>query len=252
MNHDGNASIHIRRLLTERVHNMRELGGYATTGGSLTQWRRFIRSDAPLSMTADDAAYLRDYGVRTVIDLRTPDEAAWQPCILQNAPGFEYANISFTDDFTYLGAADYCPRDHLVPVIKGSHRAGEVLSNMARSDGAVLFFCYAGKDRTGMIAALLLLTAGVPVEDVTADYQVTYTYIRSKLASRANDVGWRNAPLDVSAHNRKRPEGLRRTEPEWIEPFIEYVLGFGGIDAFLTHIGLSAGEIAALRQKLVG
>lgn len=241
----------MRRLLTERVHNMRELGGYQTEDGGITRWKRFIRSDVPLDMTDADAAFLRDYGVHTVIDLRACDEAAWQPCLLAKAPGFDYVNLPFTDDFTYLGAVDYCPRDHLVPVIQGENRVREILSRMAHANGAVLFFCYAGKDRTGMMAALLLLAARVPVEDVIADYQVTYTYIKSKLARRMSDAGFSEALEKAGISKGERLESLRRTEPEWIEPFITYVLNFGGIDGFLAKLGLTGKEINLLRDSFV-
>lgn len=239
-----------RRLLIDRVANMRELGGYSTEDGGLTRWGRFIRSDAPLDATEEDIAFLREYGVRTVIDLRAYEEAAWKPCPLAEAAGLGYVNIPFTDDFTYLGSPLYCPLDHLVPVIKGQHRTHEILTHMSQADGAVLFFCYAGKDRTGMIAALLLLLAHVPVEDVIADYQVTYTYIRRKLVQQLNDAGRPELMNPTGAVKRERAEHLRRTEPEWIEPFITHVLSFGGIEAFLRHTGMAEADITRLQQRL--
>jgi protein-tyrosine phosphatase len=238
-----------------QVQNMRELGGYATVRGGMTQWRRFIRSNLPSGVTEADIQYLKDYSVRTVIDLRHPEEAAMQPTPLSHADGLVCRNISFTDDFSLLGDSLYCPLHHLVDVVKGPSRIAEILRFMSeKTEGATLFYCFAGKDRTGVIAALLLLTAYVPMEDVVADYQVTYTYIRNVVSMRNqnSDVGKRPMFLiEKDKDKPPRPEHLRRTEPEWIQPFLDYVLGFGGIDEYLMHIGLLADEIARLRTRLL-
>jgi protein-tyrosine phosphatase len=125
---------------------------------------------------------------------------------------------------------------------------------MARSQGACLFFCFAGKDRTGVIAALLLMLAQVDTDDVAADYQVTYTYIRGigTLFSADNDIGKRPAFLaDKDKTLPARPEELRRTEPEWLQPFMDYVQGFGGAERYLSHLGLSHDEITRLRDRIL-
>jgi protein-tyrosine phosphatase len=242
--------MNVRRLLINTVHNMREMGGYSTLEGRATAWRRFIRSDAPMFITAQDAQFLYDYGIRTVIDLRHLEESAWQPSILSATEGITFHNISFTDDFSLLGNIQFCPKDHLVPVMQGQHRAAEVLRAMVNAeDGGVLFYCFGGKDRTGIIAALLLMLADVPVPDIMADYQVTYTYIQPKLVLRNDDIGGR--PPVMGERKGKRPEHLRRTEPEWILPFIEYVNGFGGVKDFMRSMGLMEEEIERLRERIL-
>jgi protein-tyrosine phosphatase len=243
--------MYARRLLINKVHNMRELGGYATPDGGMTAWRRFIRSDVPLNLDAADIRFLYDYGVRTVIDLRQADEAGHLPSGLENAPGITYANISFIEDFSLMGSADYCPRDHLVPVMRGEHRAADILRYMADAEGAVLFYCFAGKDRTGVISALLLMLAGVPTADVQADYMVTYTYIQPKLAFANLDAGTDNYFVASGIRKGARPENLRRTEPEWLLPFIEYIESYGGAAGYMKAIGLDDGEITKLRRRIL-
>jgi protein-tyrosine phosphatase len=243
--------MYARRLLINKVHNMRELGGYATREGGMTAWGRFIRSDSPFDLDDADIRFLYDYGVRTVVDLRQGDEARHLPSPLSKAPGFDYRNISFTEDFSLLGSLDYCPLEHLVPVMKGQHRVADILRTMAEAEGAVLFYCFAGKDRTGIISALLLMLAGVPAVDVQADYQVTYSYIKPKLAMANLDAGMDNFFVATGIRKGDRPESLRRTEPEWILPLIEYVEEHGGAAAYMASIGLREDEIARLRQKLL-
>lgn len=228
-----------RRLLIHSCANMRDLGGYPTLDGKVTKFGRFIRSDAPLNLSAADISFLHNYGLKTVFDLRTEDEAALAPNPLKNAKGIDYRNISFTDDFSMLGSMDFCPLKHYVPIMKGSTRVKEILEGMANCpDGAVLFHCAAGKDRTGIIAALLLLNADVPAEDAAADYQVTFTYIKKIIYSL------KSSP--------ERPVELCRTEPEWIEPLIAFFLEKGSARAYLESIGLSGADIERLREKMVG
>jgi protein-tyrosine phosphatase len=246
--------MYARRLLTESVSNMRELGGYATRDGGMTQWRRFVRSNFISTVTERETDFLRGYGIRTAIDLRHPEETAMQPSPLSNVAGMGYRNIPFTDDFSLLGDTQYCPLYHLVPVVQGANRIADILRALCEDGGGCLFFCFAGKDRTGVIAALLLLLARVPVEDVIADYQVTYTYIRNAgfVRGSGGDVGKR--PLFLQSKDGaspKRPEHLRRTEPEWIQPFIDYVLGFGGAEGYLRSIGLSRDEATRLRERVI-
>lgn len=244
--------MHTRRLLINKVNNMRDLGGYATADGYTTQWNRFIRSNIPLGLTDADTRLLYDYGIRTVIDLRHPEEVAMQPTILAQRNEFCYHNIPFTDDFSLLGDTQYCPLHHLVPVVQGPTRIKSILRMLAHCEGGALFYCFAGKDRTGVIAALLLMLARVPMEDIIADYQVTYTYIRNLFTMRQNDVG--NRPLfllEMDKDKPPRPEHLRRTEPEWIQPFIDYVVSFGGAEGYLDYLGLEPCEIFALRNRLV-
>jgi protein-tyrosine phosphatase len=243
--------MYARRLLINKVHNMRELGGYSTADGGMTAWKRFIRSDAPVGLDANDVRFLYDYGVRTVIDLRQADEARYMPSSLENAQGITYRNISFTEDFSLMGSADYCPRDHLVPVMRGEHRTAEILKAMADAEGAVLFYCFAGKDRTGILSALLLMLAGVPTVDVLADYMVTYTYIQSKLAMANKDAGTDNYFVANNIRKGTRPEHLRRTEPEWLLPFIGYIEEHGGAASYMSSIGLTPAEISKLRKRLL-
>jgi protein-tyrosine phosphatase len=230
---------------------MRELGGYATVDGGMTAWGRFIRSDAPSNLDTPDIRFLYDNGVRTVIDLRQDEEARHLPSPLSDTPGIAFHNISFTEDFSLLGSVEYCPLEHLVPVMKGRHRTAEILRVMADAESAVLFYCFAGKDRTGVISALLLMLAGVPTFDVQADYQVTYSYIKPKLALANKDAGTDNYFVANGIRKGTRAEYLRRTEPEWILPFIEYIESFGGAAAYMISIGLTPDEITRLKLKIL-
>lgn len=226
-----------RRLLINTMVNMRELGGYAAPDGGVTKFRRFIRSDAPANLTDKDISFLLDYGVRHVFDLRWEDEAAAKPCSLRGVQGISYRNMPFTDDKSIFGDFLFFPQRDYVPIMQGQNRAAEILSAMAECGGTVLFHCSAGKDRTGIIAAFLLMLSGVPEEDVIADYQVTFTYIKKTVKSLIINSG--------------RPIELCRSDAEWLEPFLEFIAERGGAEIYLKNAGLTDEHIIKLRNKML-
>lgn len=233
--------MYARRLLIHSMANMRELGGYETVDGHMTQYGRFIRSDGPTALTEEDIAYLVTYGVRMVVDLRSRPEVDAAPNPFAAIPGVAYHNISFSDEDMLIKNINFCPRDHYVPIMKGNNRLKEVLACMVKSSGAVLFHCTAGKDRTGITAAMLLLLGGVPVEDVIADYQVTFTYIKKNFLKYIGD----NPNLEGTIID------LCRSNPEWLEPLLELVMEKGGIETFLADLGVSREDMARLKARLL-
>lgn len=169
-----------RHIRLQGAFNVRDLGGYATAGGGTTRWRSFLRADALHGLTGDDVRALLDLGLRTVIDLRSSVELAHQPSVFLRHDRVRYHHIAIFDGLAptemmlrddrgsdlshrYVQAADSC-RPALMRVAATIADAEE---------GLVLFNCTAGKDRTGIVAAMLLSLAGVPTEDIAADYALT-------------------------------------------------------------------------------
>ncbi len=169
------------RLPLKNAYNVRDLGGYPCDGG-VTGWRAFIRADGLERLDETDILFLREYGVKTVIDLRSDDE-------LKTAPDPEGLR-AFTDYFNIPlipgAAADITKHVPNTPsgflsefyllIFKNGHGAlHTVMEAIAGArEGGILFHCAAGKDRTGIIAALLLGLAGVAQADILSNYEITY------------------------------------------------------------------------------
>ncbi len=225
-----------RRLLIHSMMNLRELGGYTARNGRVTQYGRFLRGDAPVSLTEADIAVLLEYGVRHVIDLRTVQEATERPCVLAAVPGIEYHNIPFLKEVAMNGMS-FRPKEHYVMNLSGPNRVGEAMRAMANAgDGAILFHCTAGKDRTGMLAALLMMLVDIPKEDIKADYQVSFTYLQ-RLLGMILEMGG--------------TEEMCRSDAEWLDPVFAFIEERGGVEAYLTALGVQADELERLRAKLL-
>jgi protein-tyrosine phosphatase len=233
-----------RRVLNvPSLHNIRDLGGYPTTDGAVTRWRSLLRADDPAQLTAAGLQALLDFGLETVIDLRWPDEVAASPSPLPRWPHIRYRHISLLahSQQSWGRLSGEGPKENWKCLVL-THVASElrqVLQEIAAApSGPLLFHCVAGKDRTGVIAALLLALADVVPEAIAYDYSLSTEHLRDTYL--------------VRYANRDRAEILEalRCPPEGAHRMLQYLQGRGGIRTFLQQIGLSEQHIAQLRARL--
>jgi len=194
-------SIFERHIRLDGAHNVRDLGGYSTRSGAKTRWRSVLRADALHELSAKDVDGLLNLGVRTVIDLRNNVEIARQPSVLAAQPAIAYHHISLFDG---LAPADVMLREqqatdlstrYITAIDTCRPTFARIASTIADADdGIILFNCTAGKDRTGIISAMLLSLAGVEDNAIAADYALTRTLAeplieRLRAAALARGVG---------------------------------------------------------------
>jgi len=226
------------RLPIRNAYNIRDLGGYSTENGSATKWRTFLRADDLAKLDAADMQVLLDYGVSTIIDLRSGEECAAAPNPFDGHSDVKYHNIPLMDNVItgmseeVLNSAEGFIANFYIGVVDSASGAiGAVFNAMAdAADGAVLFHCAAGKDRTGIIAALLLGLAGVQDADIIANYEVTYTYIRQNPSF--SEHGYHS---DLLLSQREYIENtLHHIEREYIG-ISEYLQSKAGVTAAGVH-----------------
>jgi protein-tyrosine phosphatase len=233
-----------RRLHLPRLLNARDLGGCPTLDGGQTRWRSLARSDDLAQLDAAGLRALADYGIETVIDLRWRAEAERHPSpIPTTLPHIHYRQVSLltpTEDQWLERSADATKELWNCVVLERVRlELREVLAAIAAAaPGPLLFHCLAGKDRTGLIAALLLALADVVPEAIAHDYAESSTNLLE---------GY----LERYAH-RDRGEILAalRCPEEGAYNMLKFLAHAGGVRAYLREIGLTSGEIAALRARL--
>lgn len=128
---------------------------------------RYIRSDAPLSLTEKEIQWLLDNDISTLIDLRSAEELKRTPCPLQNMAGFTYYHLPVAG-----GGDTPKSREHLHAVYRGmmDEQIDIILKTILNATSNVMYFCTAGKDRTGVVSALLLKRFGVSENIIVEDY----------------------------------------------------------------------------------
>jgi protein-tyrosine phosphatase len=160
-----------RRLAWAACLNIRDFGGLRTHDGRLTKRGVLIRASMIGTLTADGEAAMRVHGVRTVIDLRWPAEVEAQPSIF--AKGITYRNTAVDSD-RQLALLDHATSGtmatQLATLAQPSSGIRDALHAIAASEPAVVIHCQAGRDRTGIVTALILSVAGVVDADIESDY----------------------------------------------------------------------------------
>ncbi|MDR0861334.1 MAG: tyrosine-protein phosphatase [Oscillospiraceae bacterium] len=253
-----------RRLPLATLHNARELGGYPIVGGGVTRHGVFVRCEAPCNLPESDLEFLRNYGLKLAVDFRGDREVNERPSALLDLPWVEYKRSPTFNDavaFASRNAANNAP--NAAPPVTSQVVWGEkyidmaetckewiaeTLTILANADGCALFNCTTGKDRTGIIAALLLSLAGVGDEDIVADYCVSEIYLTEVYRPLLEGYN-KHFPNE---HRAKLTDPFFRTVPENMWILLDYLRDtYGGAAAYVAHCGVTDGTVALLRSKLV-
>jgi len=128
---------------------------------------RYIRSDAPLYLSEEEIQWLLDNDITTLVDLRSTQELERKPCLLKDVAGFTYYHLPVAG-----GGDTPKSRDHLHEVYRGmvDEQMNTILDTILNAASNVLYFCTAGKDRTGVVSALLLKRLGASEDAIVEDY----------------------------------------------------------------------------------
>ncbi len=234
-----------RLLPLKTFRNTRELGGYETQEGSYTKTHRYIRAATPAFLDEEDAKYLVDYGVSVIVDLRGDNEIEKAPSPLKSHPDMTYYHIDlfgdpkaslFPKNMSFKDMGDlYCLMlDYLKPNMK---KVFDIFLNHLGE--TVLFHCSAGKDRTGVISALLLDLAGCHPYDIVKDYSESYE----------NNIEIYEELLKLTT---KENEHFLSSDPLFMLKMMDHLSeNYGSSRAYLMEIGLEEDEINDLFENFI-
>lgn len=210
-----------RLLPLEGGRNFRDLGGYRGAGGRQVAWGKIYRSGVMSGLTNADFDYLSALGIHVICDLRNPHERAGEPTpYIANGKAkvvaFDYdmnaSMAALAGATTKAQAVDVFAQSYLQFLEILTPHYTDLFARLVANEGPLAFNCSAGKDRTGMAAALILSVLGVPREAVIADYALTqvYTppaYYRAQMAKAGAPTAGLT-PQQMQAFARMPPEVL--------------------------------------------
>jgi protein tyrosine/serine phosphatase len=236
-----------RDLAWEGCFNARDVGGYPTADGRRVRWGALLRSDLICRLTARGREQLLDAGVSAIVDLRSEHELAAEPGpyatntahgsmpLYLNTPLLDYDD---QETMARLAATRTFGEDYCVMVDGFRRRFAAAVAAIANApEGGVLVHCHAGKDRTGIVVALVLSLIGVPKETIVEDYAVSA------------DRLW---PLWEEQQRRAIPGLPPLSPPEAMAELLDYLeRAHGGAEAYLRSGGLTDDDVARLRARLI-
>ncbi|MCB0125900.1 MAG: tyrosine-protein phosphatase [Caldilineaceae bacterium] len=242
-----------RTLAWPNCYNIRDLGGLPTDSGHLTRVGAVVRSDLPARLTVEGQRALLGYGIRTIIDLRRSLQVTTEPSLVF-APEIAdplptLYNISLEEhgaavDEAIRQAGNRREEVYLLTLQHNQRQVARILQTIAAAPpGGILIHCSAGKDRTGIVTALLLSLVGVPDAIIADDYALSQQQLwplYERLVEEAggeDHVGWWLKPTATPAMMRHVLDELRSN--------------YGGVVEYLRQAGVSATMIAQIRARLL-
>lgn len=235
--------------------NTRDQGGMEAVTGQRVRAKKLIRSDGLEKLTDNDIHILVDEcDLRTVIDLRTDVERKAAPDPIDRMPEVKFVSLpvladsavglthehslrSLWDEFLKLKGDPMGVISKTYPLmllgdagVAAYKQFFEIL--LAQEEGAVLWHCSEGKDRTGVASMLILFTLGVPPATIMEDYLATNLFARQKMKRIANDL----KKAHVADKSDEALLALICAHKEYMDAAMEAVKGkYGSLDAYLTE-----------------
>jgi protein-tyrosine phosphatase len=231
-----------RRIELAGVLNFRDVGGYPVAGGGSVRWRTLFRSDALHPLDSAGVAAVTGLGLRTVIDLRTQLEVDHAPSPVAGRVTHipllvgDFQGVPLELSALYRYFVDEC--------------GGQIAAAIAELCGdevlPALVHCSAGKDRTGVVIALVLAVLGVPDEVISADYALSGRYLDPDVTPA---IGQLSASTGL---DEELTRALLSSPPELILEVLDRVRAVAGsVDGYLRAHGLSDSGLARLRAALI-
>lgn len=234
-----------RHFSWEGCLNARDLGGFSANDGRCTRHGVFFRGDTTCELTERGRAELLADGVRTIVDLRNDAELGGAPNPFATVDGVTYLHRSFNEAGLEerLQRIASPPERYVTMIDANGTRIVAIFEALATAPPAILFHCHGGRDRTGIVAALLLGFAGVPAHEILDDFVLSDVRLGPRYRK------WRETftPVEVERADRALGEArdsiaaaLRRVEEGW-----------GGSARYLLAHGMAEGRLEQLRTAFV-
>ena len=251
-----------RHIPLGSVQNLRDLGGYTTVDGGITRWGVFLRSAGLSKMIAADRKKIVDYGLGAVVDLRSVQNIEDAPNPFAELSGVAYHHHDFWGDrLSNFKSSDASLTQETK--LADLYRAGfcrckdiirQIITTLINEeDHATLFHCGAGKDRTGIVAALLLGLVGVPDDTIVGDYALTAHYLTDSHRDHSN-----LDPLFVPEGQADNLDAVAlplyffSCLPGTMALALDFLCKqYGGVEGYIREIGLSDDQVRRLKAKFV-
>jgi protein-tyrosine phosphatase len=237
-----------RTIDLEGCLNFRDLGGYPTRDGRTLRWGQLFRSDALHLLTPADVAALRKIGIGTIIDLRSSPELQSDGRGALGDEAMAFHHIPLFDG--EQRRSESMPQDSLADIYFmlaefARDPIARVIRVLAESEAPAVYHCAAGKDRTGVISAILLGLLDVDDQLIVADYALTSANIDAIIGRLLGSEGYRNMLKNL-------PPDTMHAHPETMEGFLARIAErYGSMAGYARAIGVDDDHLARLQKSMV-
>lgn len=259
INTNGEESIVAERVFRmQKIRNFRDIGGYMTRGGRQVAWGKIYRSGSLNKASESDLSFLEALGIKSVFDLRDDWEVKNKPDLLPASinyrrffiAGRELINRSAALFYRQDIFRQFVESYKKAIVDRGAKRIGNIIQALGNQENLpVVLHCTAGKDRAGVIVALILMALGVPEETVINDYTLSNLFAPQII----QDVRQRIKPVRWLGFKVEHYFPLMDAKPFVLRSTVKYIIKkYGSVEKyFLDHAGLEQKDLMKLRKNLL-
>ncbi len=235
-----------RYLALEGSYNIRDIGGYPTLDGRTTRWGAIVRGDSLSNLSAESQRALLDYPIHTVIDLRRSSELQASPDVFAQSPHVKYVNISLLEDESQVTQIQSLEALYRLMLDTYQEEIKLTIETIAQKDTfPCLLHCTIGKDRTGLIVALLLSLSDVDPSIIADDYALSEEYLDPLFQSY-------RARAEQNGADMQRLAWMVRSRRETMLATLTYLEEqYGGVLKYLSSIGITDEQIKTIQAQLV-
>lgn len=237
-------------LNLEGTYNTRDLGGYKTSDGRITKYGVFLRSDDTDELTEDDIEKIKKYGVKTVIDFRLNSEKQDNKDKL-DIPYFNHYSVNVKGSYlkkhknenvrmldNYILFIDYTGKGNWVK------EAFDIIANTDQNE-CILFHCWGGRNKSGLLSMLLLGMVGVSNEDIANNYIMTAYFVNERPKVK------KTIDKDIEK-NGKIATDLYYFSKQKINDAINYIIkNYGSFENYLLSCGISQKNLDKIKNKFL-
>lgn len=224
------------RYLKDSIDNMRDIGGYKSALGNRVKTKRLIRSNLPIMLSSNDIAFLNKMEMNIVIDLRSQEEIENKKSIFEDNKNFNVYHIGIDIGKDIPESEELVPKSYM-NMLMLQEKIKTIFELLGKNE-KVLYFCNAGKDRTGVVTALILKLLGVSEEDIIEDYVATKEFMKTTLNKYAN--------------SNDRILNIITPKKIYMEEFLkEFAKKYNNIEEYLKLIGIEDNIIKNIKTKFI-
>lgn len=222
----------MKRYLENSIENMRDIGGYVANNLKVAEGK-IIRSNLPNQISEEDKNYLKRIGIKHIIDLRSKEEVETKPSVFAGDTDFCFHHLEM------IGGREIPKSCSAVPVsyfnmLEAKNNIRKIFE-ILKSGEKVLYFCNAGKDRTGVVTALILSALGVSIDDIANDYVATKDLMENILRNNTFSD-------EIKEIITPRTENIYKLYEMINEKY-------GSINEYFNEIGISEKDINIIRKN---
>lgn len=230
----------MRRILKDKVENMRDIGGYHVGKSKIVKAGLLVRSNVITTLDNDDIQNLANLGFSTVIDLRSDEEVARKNGVFVNNKKFSYKHVPIKGDGR-LPKENESVLDTYIEMLSGKEQIKEIFDILSKTEGGVIYYCNAGKDRTGVVTALILKLLGVDEKEIAIDYAASGIFLDKMLKEYAQ-----------SMNNDKNIINIITPKADTIFKLFDYIDGnYESTEEYLKQCGITENTINTIKEKYI-